>query len=387
MPGRFYISIKGLNSSVNTKLKNETGYLNTEYCGSWTQTYKDVSGVWAEDDILYDGDMPCSVDYSGLVLSSDPGYGNEGDYEDTEGLAGYIRSGPRGGVSPRDATDGEDETYEFETSYNVDWAWADLWDKKFKDDSLGHALAFGYAFKTESGNKMRVELEYASRGKTSMRSDPVFDELSLDELQYGDLYDLLYEFGGQNLIDDFEESGRLPVFVNCYDLVYDDAQQIWICNDAAISGNYLSASYTSSMSNESWMLNLYWDLDENFYIGAGIGLANITTTFSLSDPNGDFEQRFKDLGLLEKYGMYFENEDEDDPYTFMGKYRTSTLEFKNLAYSASVGFTYPINAHLTLDVGYRYIDMGEIAFGYKEWHWISGKLQTSEITAGIRISL
>lgn len=64
----------------------------------------------------------------------------------------------------------------------------------------------------------------------------------------------------------------------------------------------------------------------------------------------------------------------------------------NLAYSAGAGVSYAINKRFTIDVGYRYVDMGNVETGFNTFvnrvsardEQLKSKLSTNEVFIGLR---
>ena len=128
----------------------------------------------------------------------------------------------------------------------------------------------------------------------------------------------------------------------------------------ALDDKTFEADYHANITSTTLMVNGYYDFTVGSvrpYIGAGIGLArNETDT------------------LVQDFRLGFAN-------TFAGASREDTA----VALMAGVGIPY---AGWTLDIGYRYIDLGKFetsnraAFGVSSGH--TGKLSAHEFTLGAR---
>ncbi|MDB5653631.1 MAG: porin family protein [Tardiphaga sp.] len=106
-------------------------------------------------------------------------------------------------------------------------------------------------------------------------------------------------------------------------------------------GGSLSDTYTGGYSSWVGLVNAYVDLGTWWcitpFIGAGVGAANITTT------------GITDNGLANgNAGSYFAD----------GASKT------NLAWAAHAGLAYKVNNNFTVELAYRYLDMGTAAHGY-----------------------
>lgn len=128
----------------------------------------------------------------------------------------------------------------------------------------------------------------------------------------------------------------------------------------SLNDRTFEATYSADITSTTLMVNGYYDFTAGGvrpYIGVGIGWARNETD-----------------GLIQNFGLGFSN-------TFSGATREDTA----VALMAGVGIPFP---GWTLDIGYRYIDLGKFetgtiaAFGITSGH--TGKLTAHELTLGAR---
>jgi opacity protein-like surface antigen len=117
------------------------------------------------------------------------------------------------------------------------------------------------------------------------------------------------------------------------------------------------SDYRADISSWSLMANAYWDIPLAWgkpYVGAGIGVAS------------------NKIGTITNSGSGFS-------FTVPGG--TST----GLAWSLTAGIGISITPALTLDVGYRYIDLGDIeSDAIPGYSGLTGKLRAHELMVGVR---
>lgn len=106
-------------------------------------------------------------------------------------------------------------------------------------------------------------------------------------------------------------------------------------------GGYLSDTYSGGYSSWVGLINAYADLGTWWcitpFIGAGVGAAHIQTT------------GFQDTGLA-----------NGNP----GSYFASGASTTNLAWAVHAGLAYRVTNNLTVELAYRYLDMGKGVHGY-----------------------
>lgn len=130
---------------------------------------------------------------------------------------------------------------------------------------------------------------------------------------------------------------------------------------------------SAKVESVALMLNGYIDLGTWFsftpYVGAGFGLGMVTMRdYKAMAFSGSGVQTVTEMGNQSK---------------------------NNLAYSLMAGTSYAINKNFALDVGYRYLNLGEgwtkataiAAAGTSSEQWNMGRLTAHEIRAGIRYTL
>jgi opacity protein-like surface antigen len=105
-------------------------------------------------------------------------------------------------------------------------------------------------------------------------------------------------------------------------------------------GGYLSDAYAGGYSSWVGLVNAYVDLGTWWcitpFVGAGVGAANIKTT------------GFQDTGLA-----------NGNPGSYFAQGASKT----NLAWAAHAGFAYKVNNNFTIELAYRYLDMGTGVYG------------------------
>ena len=109
----------------------------------------------------------------------------------------------------------------------------------------------------------------------------------------------------------------------------------------------------STLEQESWMLNGYFDVPTKTalrpYIGAGIGMAHVRGRVLWSDiPEKDVRRE------------------------------------RTLAWQVGAGFGYSLTKNLTLDVGYRYVNNGNVAVKTDPAAPIKYKVRNQEVLVGLR---
>lgn len=122
----------------------------------------------------------------------------------------------------------------------------------------------------------------------------------------------------------------------------------------------MEANFKSTVSSSHLLFNLYYDLNEktqvvgdmSFYVGAGIGLAQNKTKFTLIDPQSEL------LGDDSPLDSYFENGKQIEDY--------GTISHENFAWGVTVGANYTLSPHVSLDFGVKYSNLGLIEWGFDE---------------------
>ncbi len=106
-------------------------------------------------------------------------------------------------------------------------------------------------------------------------------------------------------------------------------------------GNAQSNTFTGGYKSWVGMVNAYVDLGTWWcvtpFIGAGVGFANVTTT-----------------GIL----------DQSVANTNIGTYFADGASKTNLAWAAHAGLAYKVNNAFTVELAYRYLDMGTAVHGF-----------------------
>jgi opacity protein-like surface antigen len=105
--------------------------------------------------------------------------------------------------------------------------------------------------------------------------------------------------------------------------------------------SYLSDTYTGGYSSWVGLINAYADLGTWWcitpFVGVGVGAASIKTS------------GFQDDGLSDGSG---------------GSYFAQGATKTNLAWAAHAGLAYKVNNNFTVELAYRYLDMGSAGHGY-----------------------
>lgn len=106
-------------------------------------------------------------------------------------------------------------------------------------------------------------------------------------------------------------------------------------------GGFLSDAYSGGYSSWVGLVNAYADLGTWWcvtpFIGAGIGAAHVTTS------------GFQDTGLANGVP---------------GSYFASGASTTNLAWALHAGLAYKVTNNLTVELAYRYLDMGKAVHGF-----------------------
>lgn len=121
----------------------------------------------------------------------------------------------------------------------------------------------------------------------------------------------------------------------------------------------MEANFKSTVSSSHLLFNLYYDLNEktqivgdmSFYVGAGIGLAQNKTTFTLIDPQGEL------LGTDSPLDVYFKDGKQIE---------VGTISHENFAWGVTLGANYTLSPHVSLDFGVKYSNLGLIEWGFDE---------------------
>lgn len=137
--------------------------------------------------------------------------------------------------------------------------------------------------------------------------------------------------------------------------------------------------FTQKFDIQTLFLNAYWDINTGRaftpYVGAGIGMAFIDT----------------------KYSCW--GEDINDPANDWVRSSTGSKSRTNFAWNVGAGLGYDFNEYVTLDLGYRFVSLGNVKTGrgqqvdsgtavpgmYDYGH--SKNLYMHQVMAGLRITL
>ncbi len=122
-------------------------------------------------------------------------------------------------------------------------------------------------------------------------------------------------------------------------------------------GGSLSDTYAGGYSSWVGLVNAYVDLGTWWcitpFIGAGVGAAHVTTT------------GFQDSGIT-SYGV-------------MASQFAEGASKTNLAWAAHAGLAYKVNNNFTVELAYRYLDMGTAAHGYSQAYAAGGYFGPSTV--------
>lgn len=121
----------------------------------------------------------------------------------------------------------------------------------------------------------------------------------------------------------------------------------------SITGGKNGGTDFSKLESQSLMLNAYYDIDTGTkftpYVGAGIGYSKLKGHYTVTTANTTFSE---------------------SDYKF--------------TWQAGVGIAYAVNDNLSLDLGYRYVDMGKIKKNYKPGSSYRFNVDANEFMLGAR---
>ena len=109
----------------------------------------------------------------------------------------------------------------------------------------------------------------------------------------------------------------------------------------------------TKLESQSLMLNAYYDIDTGTkftpYVGAGIGYSKLKASYTLTAENATLSE--------------------------------SDYQF---TWPAGVGVAYAVNDNLSLDLGYRYVDMGNVKKNYEPGSSYKFDVDANEFMLGAR---
>ncbi len=153
---------------------------------------------------------------------------------------------------------------------------------------------------------------------------------------------------------DFSKQFNIPIRTELEYSIYSKAKaEKQYATGAFIPGEVLKDNQTYRI--QTLLVNAYWDIKTNTkftpYLSASLGMAFIKTGFGRShyntlDPNDPIWDRV------------YDEWEQPDAYNDYGK-KTVT----NFAWGLGVGVGYEINENWTLDLGYRFMNLGKVKTG------------------------
>ena len=196
-----------------------------------------------------------------------------------------------------------------------------------KKDTMGGAIAVGYDFYPFYQTPVRLELEFAGRGKNTQQFTTASRSVT-----YG---------GGQNPVGSLIQRGT-------------NAQRLE------------NTVYTL-------FINALWDFrnDTAFtpYIGAGVGGAYIKSRLFQSYSYYEYDTRYDNAG---DYTIF------NNP----GQVISGKSNEWNLAWNLTAGVSYTISDNVLLDLSYRYADFGDTAVTVDRHFWAHNSGQTRFVDGG-----
>jgi opacity protein-like surface antigen len=129
-----------------------------------------------------------------------------------------------------------------------------------------------------------------------------------------------------------------------------------------------TGAYQANLQSYDALVNGYYDLGTWYnvtpYIGAGVGLSfgHYQTSATYTQADGS------------SYNISITNPASNQTYN-IDYDRNASHTYYNFAYALMAGFAFPIYAHTSVDIGYRYLDLGTV---------LGTDLHEHEVRAGLR---
>ena len=237
----------------------------------------------------------------------------------------------------------------------------------------------GAAMGVELGGGLRGEAEFAFR-RFDIDDGAVLNSAFLNRRRIRD--DALYNY-------------RFPITLGTYTGPYTDTQTAFVSSyrkaDVTVthSTTNLGARADGEFTSFSFMANLWYDFplgDSGFtpFIGAGIGIANLTLSYDFRGNSAIPEYRFNNIGTIKT------NTGTSNTNTITGTLTTTTTprtfatSFKDdeavLAYQFGAGLGYEFESGLRLAAQYRYFATTDADFGH-----LSESIKTSDVIFSISL--
>ncbi|MBN2675883.1 MAG: outer membrane beta-barrel protein [Alphaproteobacteria bacterium] len=154
--------------------------------------------------------------------------------------------------------------------------------------------------------------------------------------------------------------------------------------DLAPLDDKMETQFKSTVSSSHIMFRVFYDFTEKGrtigewtpFVGAGIGLANNKTKFTLIDPQAELV--YDDSGGV--------TGSISPLYDFDGDMAEKVISHQNFAWGLSAGLNYVLSEHLSFDLGLNYSNLGLIEWGFDESNTFlkSEKLIATDIYLGFR---